>query len=312
MAGDAGSRLDAFLRAQLPFLSRRELDDALREGCFTINGRLVLKGYRLAEGDVVCFAGPAARFFNAPIANRQLRVPLVYEDASLLALNKPAGMDCHGFSGRYDQTVANFLVARWPELVNVGKSRWEPGLVHRLDRATSGLVLVAKNQAVFNELRRQFSRRAVKKTYLALVQGSIAEEGTIAFPLTHDSNDRRKMRAVIAPRKSAWKHKIWPAVTHYRKLAEQKGMSFLRLEMETGVTHQLRVHLALIGHSIVGDSLYGTDVQEVFSLGRHFLHASGLRFMHPVSGHAVRLNVALPDELSAILSQLNMQLSFDR
>lgn len=309
-AADAGSRLDAFLRAQLPFLSRRELDDALGEGCFTTNDCPVSKGERLAEGDMVQFAGPAVRLSNAPIPNVELSVPVIYEDASWCALNKPAGMDCHGFSGRDDKTLVNFLVARWPELAGVGKSCWEPGLVHRIDRDTSGLVLVAKNQVVFDELRSQFRHRAVKKMYLALVQGSIAKEGTIAFPLAHDLNDRRKMRAVIALRKSALKHKVWPAVTYYRKIGEKKGMSLLQLEMKTGVTHQLRVHLASIGHPIVGDALYNKPEQETLRLSRHFLHASELRFIHPVFRNVVKLQAPLPVDLIAVLSRLKIKLNF--
>jgi 23S rRNA pseudouridine1911/1915/1917 synthase len=309
-ADDAGSRLDAFLRAQLPFLSRRELDNALREGCFTTNGRPARKGARLAEGDLVQFNGPTARLFEAPVANLELPVPVIYEDSSLLALNKPSGMDCHGFSGMDGKTLANFLVAHWPELASVGKSRWEPGLVHRIDRDTSGLVLVAKNQAVFNKLRSQFRRRAVQKIYLALVWGSTPEKGSIHFPLAHDPRDRRKMRAaVITSGKSVPKHKIWPALTHYVKVGEKNSLSLLQLEMESGVTHQLRAHLALIGHPIVGDALYGSDDRQSFSLQRHFLHASELRLMHPVSNKALELEAPLPQELSAFLTGLKIQLS---
>jgi 23S rRNA pseudouridine1911/1915/1917 synthase len=307
LCGDAGSRLDALVRAQLPFLSRRELNDALRQGCFTINGRQGRGGDRVAQGDAVKFAGPSAWLSETPIPNPTLRVPVIYEDASLLALNKPSGMDCHGFSGKDAQTLANFLAAGWPELAGVGKNRWEPGLVHRIDRDTSGVVLVAKNQLVFNELRGQFRRRGVKKTYLALVSGSIPAEGTIAFPLAHDPRDRRKMRAVLASQKTVRRAKLWPALTYYRKLAEEEGLSFLQLEMETGVTHQLRAHLASIGHAIVGDTLYGTNVQAPFELQRHFLHASELRFSHPVSRNAMKLEAALPSELGAILTRLKME-----
>ncbi len=311
-AGAAGARLDAFLSAQLPFLSRRELADALGAGCFTRNGRPARKGERLAEGDVVRFSGPSARLSDKPIPVATLQVPLIHEDEHLLALNKPAGMDCHGFSGQDKATLANFLIARWPELGGVGKSRWEPGLVHRIDRDTSGLVLVAKSQAVFDELRSQFRRRIVKKIYSALVWGSIAEQGTIAFPLAHDSSDRRKMRAVTAPGKSAAKQKAWPAVTRYRKLVEKKGMSLLQLEMETGVTHQLRAHLASIGHPIVGDALYDVAEQENLGLTRHFLHASELRFIHPVFENVVNLKAALPADLTAVLSRLKIRLDFGR
>jgi 23S rRNA pseudouridine1911/1915/1917 synthase len=305
-ADDAGSRLDAFLRARLPFLSRRELDHALSERCFTTNGRPARKGDRLSQGDIVKFTGALARLSKAPIPNPRLRVPLIYEDAALIALNKPAGMHCHGFSGQDNTTLANFVIARWPKLAGVGKNRWEPGLVHRIDRDTSGLVLVAKQQAGFDELRAQFRRRMVKKTYLALVQGSTPFEGTIALPLMHDAQEPKKMRPVLAPPKNSMGAKAWPALTRYRKIGERNGLSFLRLEMETGVTHQLRVHLAAIGHPIVGDLLYGAAKREDLDLARHFLHASELRFTHPLSGKALSLEAPLPQELNAILARLKL------
>ena len=308
MVDDAGSRLDAFLRAQLPFLSRRELDDALRQSWFTANGRPARKGYRVAEGDVVQFSGPVAKLCTAPVPNLKLDVPIVYEDASLIALDKPAGMDCHGFSGGDQETLANFLLARWPELVGIGKNRWEAGLVHRIDRDTSGLVLAARSQAVFDEMRLQFRRRKVVKIYFALVWGSTDIEGAIAFALAHDPRDRRKMAATVAPGRNAPDQKKWPALTRYRKLAEQNGMSFLKLEMETGVTHQLRVHLATIGHPIVGDTLYGAEARENFGLCRHFLHAGELRFVHPVLRRPTALKAPLPGELMRVIERLTIRL----
>jgi 23S rRNA pseudouridine1911/1915/1917 synthase len=306
MPGDTGSRLDVFLRARLPFLSRRELDDALRAGYFTTNGRPARKGDRLLQGDVVQFAGPASRLSDIPMGNARLAVPVLYEDASLIALNKPAGMDCHGFSARDHETLANFLVARWPELAGVGKSRWQPGLVHRIDRDTSGLVLAAKTQAAFDDLRGQFRRRTVKKIYLALVWGSTANEGTIALPLGHDPKDRRKMRGPSAPGRGAPRRKLWPALTRYRKLGEGMGVSLLQLEMETGVTHQLRAHMAAIAHAIVGDPLYAAAGRQSFGLRRHFLHASQLNFIHPVSGDAIALEAPLPAELAEVIKRLNV------
>jgi 23S rRNA pseudouridine1911/1915/1917 synthase len=300
-------RLDAFLRAQLPFLSRRELDGALRQECFTINGRSARRGDRVTQGDAVKFTGASARLAETPLPSLKLRVPVIYEDASLLVLDKPPGLDCHGFSGKDDQTLANFLVAGWPELIGIGKSRWQPGLVHRLDRETSGLVLIAKNQFVFDDLSAQFSGRSVEKIYLALVSGSTRAQGIIACALAHDPRDRRKMRAVLGSGKSPPKHKVWPALTYYRKLAEQEELSFLRLEMKTGVTHQLRAHLASIGHAIVGDALYGMPGEQPFGLKRHFLHASELRFRHPVLRNVVKLKAPLPAELREILSRLKMR-----
>jgi 23S rRNA pseudouridine1911/1915/1917 synthase len=308
-ANYAGVRLATFLRARLPFLSRRELEGALSEQCFTVNGRRARKGDRIARGDLVRFTGQATWLWPGPIPNPRLAVPVIHEDAHLLAFDKPAGMDCHGFSGRDDATLVNFLLAGWPELSGVGTNRWEPGLVHRLDRDTSGLVLVAKTQAAFDNLRRQFRRRGVKKTYQALVWGRTPEAGNIAFPLAHDHRDERKMRAILSGAAPKAKKKIWRASTHYRKLGEQQGLSLLELGMETGVTHQLRAHLAAITHPIVGDRLYGADRQETFGLRRHFLHSAELQLIHPGSNRLLTLTASLPPELVAVLARLNMKLS---
>jgi 23S rRNA pseudouridine1911/1915/1917 synthase len=299
---ETGLRLDAFLHARLPFLSRRELQRAIGEACFTVNGRPARKGARLVEGDVVAYAGPAAQLADAPAGNSKLYVPVIHEDAALVALNKPASMDCHGFSGRDQSTLVNFVLARWPELAGVGRNRWDPALVHRIDRETSGLVLVAKSDNAYIHLRRQFRRGAVQKIYLALVHGTAPARATIAWPLTHDTGDKRKMRAVTAAR--AHSTRLWPALTAYEKLCERQGLSLLRLEMRTGVTHQLRAHLAAAGHPIVGDLLYGAPPENP-GLARHFLHAGELRFVHPVSQNAMVLKAGLAPELKLLLQRLS-------
>ena len=221
----------------------------------------------------------------------------MYEDASVLVVDKPAGMATHGFSGRDLGTLANFLAAERPDLLMIGKSRWEPGLVHRLDRETSGLVLVAKTQAAFDDLRLQFRRRQVKKKYWALVWGITEPEGAMAYPIAHDSRDKKRMRAIsdISPRPK--KQKSWAALTRFRKLWDADGLSLLEIEMETGVTHQIRVHLAATGHPIVGDILYGENDREKFSLERQFLHAYCLEFFHPRDRRVVKIESELPLEL---------------
>jgi 23S rRNA pseudouridine1911/1915/1917 synthase len=302
-------RLDAFLRARLPFLSRRQLAYVLREQCFSVNGRRARKGDRLVAGDVLQFDGPAAWLSAAPIPNPRLAVPVIYEDTDLLVLDKPAGMNCHGFSGRSHDTLVNFLLAHCPTLSSIGKNLWEPGLVHRLDRETSGLLLVAKTQGGFDDLRYQFRRRVVEKKYLALAWGSTADQGTIAIPLAHDSKDARKMRAIFSDRAGTADKKIWQSLTLYRKIGEQQGVSLLELEMKTGVTHQLRAHLAAIAHPIVGDRLYGAEDQETFGLRRHFLHASKLGFTHPRLKDWLKLEAPLPVELANVLERLKLNIA---
>ena len=298
-------RLDSFARRCLPHISRKVIEEAIREKLFLINGRVAEKGQRLGAGDVLLFDGPEQWLAAQPLPDFQIDVPIVYEDSTILLLNKPAGVATHGFSARDTTTLANFLLAKWPDLVKIGKSRWEPGLVHRLDRDTSGLVMIAKTQTAFDRLRLQLRRRQIIKKYLALVWGKTTTEGTIEVSLTHDPRDPRRMQPVgnSSGRK---KQKTWRAVTHFRKLAETDKVSLLEIEMRTGVTHQIRVHVATLGHAIVGDALYGTNSTQMFDFERHFLHASSLEFCHPDDGRIVRLNAELPNDLRAVLKRLEL------
>jgi len=241
-----------------------------------------------------------------PLADPALQVPIVYEDAAVMVLDKPAGVASHGFSARDTLTLANFLMAQRPELAAVGKSRWESGLVHRLDRETSGLVLVAKGRAAFESLRLQFSRREIKKIYWALVWGNAEAEGAIDYPLAHDSRDPRRMRALTAPAPRHKAVRCWRALTRFRKLCRRRGLSLLEVEMASGVTHQIRVHLAAIGHPIVADALYGAPGTETFGLDRHFLHARSLQFHHPETGGTVTVEAELPAQLKEVLKRLKI------
>jgi 23S rRNA pseudouridine1911/1915/1917 synthase len=242
-----------------------------------------------------------------PLPDAQLDVRIVYEDSSILVVDKPAGMATHGFSGRDTQTLANFLIAQRPGLLGVGKSRWEPGLVHRLDVETSGLILVAKSQPVFERLRAKFRRREIRKIYWVLVWGKTASQGVIEFPLVHDKRDKRRMLAMKQPLRDRGE-RLWRAVTRYRRLGSARGLSLLEVEMETGVTHQIRVHLAAIGHPIVGDGLYDADHRERFGLERHFLHARSLAFRHPDDDRMIDVEADLPVELQGILRRIKLTL----
>jgi 23S rRNA pseudouridine1911/1915/1917 synthase len=300
-------RLDSFVRQSLPQLSRREIEKAIGERLFFINGKIGRKGSRLVSGDFVIFIGPEQWLAVQPPANLHLDIPIIYEDSMILAVNKPAGVATHGFSGRDTETLANFVLAKWPHLINIGKSRWEPGLVHRLDRETSGLVIVAKTQAAFDRLRLELRRRRINKKYLALVWGRTAAERLIDVPLAHDPRDPRLMQPTAALAR-AKRQRMWHAVTRFRRIGEAHGLSLVEVEMTTGVTHQIRVHLAAIGHAIVGDSLYGVNATETFGLERHFLHSSSLEFAHPADGRIVKLEADLPHELWTVLKRLGIKL----
>jgi 23S rRNA pseudouridine1911/1915/1917 synthase len=299
-------RVDTFVRECLPHLSRRQVDEAVHGGLFSRGGNLSRKGDRLSAGDALVFNGPAVWLAAQPLPDCTLDVPVVYEDAAILIVDKPAGMATHGFSGRDAGTVANFIAAKYSALLAVGKSRWEPGIVHRLDRETSGLVLVAKTQAAFDELRRQFRQRRIMKAYWALVWGITSAEGVIDLPLAHDSRDRRRMSATVTSRKKT--NKTWKALTRYRKLGESQGLTLVQIEMATGVTHQIRVHMAAIGHPIVADSLYGAEHSQAFGLKRHFLHAMELEFHHPDNDREFKVKARLPDDLRKALRRLRIKI----
>jgi 23S rRNA pseudouridine1911/1915/1917 synthase len=286
-------------------LSRQEIHRAIAENAFRLNGRVVRKGDRVKGGDRLSFVGPFELLFDAPPPAPQLRIPIIYEDASILAVDKPAGVATHGFSGRDGATLANFLAAHRPEILRVGNSPWEPGLVHRLDSETSGVIVIGKTQHAFDALRQQFRRREIKKIYLALVWGQPLDHGTIELALAHDSGDKRRM-AVVRQSERGSERRTWRAITHYRVLASARATSLLEVEMETGVTHQIRVHLSSNGYPIVGDSLYGADYRETFGLARHFLHARSLTLRHPATGKLLSINTELAAELREVLQRIGI------
>jgi 23S rRNA pseudouridine1911/1915/1917 synthase len=308
LAPKAKIRLDVFLRRCVPGVSSREIRRWIEAGKIQIDRRTGKKGDILAGGEIVTFCGPPDWLAPGPVPRSELDVLTAYEDDAILVLDKPAGMATHGFSGREANSVANYLVATRPLLRHVGKNIWEPGLVHRLDRETSGLVLVAKEQEVFEALRLQFQQREVQKKYWALVFGRTERQGVIDYPLSHDPADRRKMKAVFkdgAPNKR--KRRKWEALTRFVRTAYREGFSLLEVEMKTGVTHQIRVHLASIGHPLVGDLLYGSEPAPTGFPRRHFLHAHYLGFCHPRSSEPVSFESPLPLELEALLARLGMK-----
>jgi len=285
-------RLDAFVRLSLPHLSARRIKVLIEEKSCLINGREAKKGSMLFPGDSVVFCGDPRYLAQAPISFDG-QVPILFEDNALLAVDKPSGLATHGHSGKDDATLANYLLGMRPALLGVGHSRWEPGLLHRLDRDTSGVVLVAKQQKVFEVVRRQFVARTVGKFYRAIVQGKMPARGSVDYSLAHDPVDRRKMCHL--PSAGGASGKNWTALTHFRTLGWGPGYSHVEIRIETGVTHQIRVHLRAIGHPIVGDPLYGDPGA---AEPRCLLHASRLELAHPVESQRLRIESSLPLEFN--------------
>jgi 23S rRNA pseudouridine1911/1915/1917 synthase len=315
----AGWRLDQFLAGALDGVSRSRVQQLVERGDVLVEGRAEKASLKLRGGESVTVSGEQQ---IAPLEARAEDIPLdvVYEDDDLAVVNKPAGMMVHAGSGATDEarsggTLVNALLHRFETLSSIG-GELRPGIVHRLDKETSGLILIAKNDAAHEALAEMFASRQITKTYVALVQGRLPEDGaTIQSPISRDSVRRTRM---TTRRLEGARH----AVSHYRvteRLETRFGaFTLARVRIETGRTHQIRVHMASISHPVVGDTLYGAPekiialplsttrkaAREVLELGRNFLHAAQLEFTHPVSGKLVQLDSALPEELESFLNRL--------
>ena len=288
--GAGAVRLDTFLRGALPAMSRRLVRRLIAEGAVCVNGRPAAKGVRVAPGDRVTLPDLPATITPEP----GLALAVLHEDDALVALDKPGGMPGHALDPRQRGTAAAFLLARYPEMADVGDPL-APGLVHRLDSGTSGLLVAARTRAAHCALRAALRARAVEKRYLAWVAGdaSALDGARVALPLAHDPRDRRRMLPATAGVRA------WPAETRLAIVAAGRERSLVEATILTGVTHQVRVHLAARGHPVLGDVLYG-GAPAGLPRGRHALHAAGLTLPHPTDGRPLSLSALLPADLAAL------------
>jgi 23S rRNA pseudouridine1911/1915/1917 synthase len=309
-ADHAGKRLDQFLVSQLADTSRARVQQLIAEEKVLINGLPAKASLKLRGGEQIEIAGEVQR---PPLRAIPEDIPLdiVYEDDDLAVINKPAGMMVHAGAGATEDernrgTLVNALLHRFGALSNVG-GELRPGIVHRLDKDTSGLIVVAKNDSAHRKLAAEFSGRRVKKTYIALVQGwPKKDRGTIASSISRDAVRRTRMTT----RRSGGRE----AITHYevqRRIESLYGkFALLELKIETGRTHQIRVHMSSLGHPVVGDTLYGA-AREIsgktggtISLQRNFLQAAALQFTHPRTGETLSFSIPLPVQLATFLGTL--------
>ena len=311
----AGARLDQWLVAQLPEVSRMRIQQLIEQQKITVNGRVPKPSMKLRGGEEIVITGtvelPPLRAFPEDIP-----LDVVFEDDSLAVINKAAGMSVHAGSGKDDAgnrgTMVNALLHRFNALSQIG-GEMRPGIVHRLDKETSGLVIVAKSDLAHRKLAEQFARREVKKTYIALVHGWMkTSRGTINAAIGRDTVRRARMTTRIARQSKAGRE----AVTHWQVSKQIEGragkFSLLEVRIETGRTHQIRVHLASIGHPVAGDKLYGAPSPEsylgtargVASLERNFLHAFEIQFRHPISDGPLSFQQPLPAELIEFLREI--------
>ncbi len=298
------ARLDQFLAETLSHLSRSQIQKLIRQGdvllATTPGGEAwpVTKPSRSVQpGEVLTLYLPTAP--TATLEPETIPLDVVYEDAELVVINKPAGLVVHPAHGHSRGTLANALLGRYPDLARMEQdSSDRPGIVHRLDRDTSGLIVVARTLATLQDLRRQFKTRTVEKTYLTLVFGRpTAPNGVIDVPLGRDPRHRQK----FTPRPDGK-----AARTHYRLREELGDYSLLEIGLETGRTHQIRVHLAWLGHPVVGDAVYGRK-KNPLGLGRQFLHAWRLQFDHPRTGERLCLEAPLDPPLQQLLNSLRLK-----
>jgi 23S rRNA pseudouridine1911/1915/1917 synthase len=285
---DRGKRLDQFLRERLPQYSRARLQDWIEQRRVLVNGSPEKRSF-LLKGTERIHVQPGEL---APLRATPEDLPLdvLYEDADVIAINKPAGMVVHTGAGQHSGTLVNAVLHRFGKLSTAGGDL-RPGIVHRLDRFTSGVILIARNDAAHRNLAGQFASREVEKIYLALVHGRVKnDQGSINTPIARDPIRRIRMTARLATGRKA--------STSYQVLKRFDKFTFLEVKIGTGRTHQIRVHLASIGHPVVGDKLYGAPAS---TLGRYFLHARQITFSSPSSGERITLSAPLPQDIEDYL-----------
>ena len=284
-------RIDRYL-AGVTDLTRSHLQKLIRDGSITVNGRSVKAGYELRPGDEVLCCWPDPVPVDAVPEN--IPLDIVYEDGDICVVNKPRGLVVHPAPGHEQGTLVNGLLFHFDGLSTIG-GVVRPGIVHRIDRMTSGLLVVAKNDAAHLALSEQFKTHSAGRTYFALVDGNIREDaGTVDMPLGRHPVDRKKMAVVMNGRN---------AVTHFEVLRRYRTHTLVRLHLETGRTHQIRVHMAYLHHPCTGDVVYGPEKQP-FGLDGQLLHGYCLTLCHPSTGQELQFAVPLPEYFTAVLKKL--------
>ena len=294
---DAGTRLDAYLAASLEATTRSGAVKLIESGQVSVGGKVPAKNYKLRSGDTVEVTLPDP----APIELVAQDIPLdiVYEDSDVIVINKPKGLVVHPAPGHPDGTLVNALMFHCGDSLSGIGGELRPGIVHRIDRDTSGLIIAAKNDLAHQGLSNQLQDHTLSRVYHCIVTGNLREDsGTVDAPIGRHPVDRKKMAVVADGRR---------AVTHWQVLERFQGFTYVECRLETGRTHQIRVHMAHTGHPILGDTVYGSK-KEVKGLQGQCLHAVGLRFIHPRTGEAVELSCGLTEEFEAQLKKLRSKL----
>lgn len=290
---EKNKRLDIYVAEEMKELSRTTIKRLIDEGRILVNGKKVKSSYKPEEED--CISIDIPEVCEIGLIPQEIPVPVIYEDKDIIVVNKPKGMVVHPANGNPDGTLVNAILAMCKDSLSGIGGEIRPGIVHRLDKDTSGLLIVAKNDMAHINMSKQIQDRKVTKKYIALVKGIVTEnEATINLPIARSTKDRKKM--AVAPKGKE-------AVTHFEVLQRYDKYTLLELKIDTGRTHQIRVHLSYIGHPVVGDGVYSKGQNE-FNIEGQMLHAKHLEFMHPITDEKMVLDAPLPEYFEDILESL--------
>lgn len=292
LAENVGSRIDKFVSESVPDLTRSAVQSLIAQNSITVDGRPISKNYKVRCGDKVCVDIPDPQPLEAQAEN--IPLDIVYEDNDLLVVNKPKGMVVHPAHGNYNGTLVNALLYHCGNSLSGINGVIRPGIVHRIDKNTSGLLIVAKNDSSHRILSEQIKAHSFTREYEAVVVGSFKDtDGTVDAPIGRHKTDRKKMCVTTENSRNA--------VTHYSVIKQYGGFAHIRLRLETGRTHQIRVHMAYIGHPVLGDDVYGKPYK---LLDGQCLHARKIGFIHPSSGQYMEFTSPLPDYFECILKKI--------
>ena len=291
---DVNKRVDVFLNEEMEDISRSALQKNIEKGNITVNGDKISKNYKLRIGDIVEAELPPPE--NIDIVPEDIPLDIMYEDDDLIVINKPQNMVVHPAPGHYTGTLVNALMFHCGDNLSGINGVLRPGIVHRIDKDTSGVLVIAKSDLAHKGLSEQLAEHSMKRVYNAIVYNSFSEEsGTVDRNIDRSKNDRKKMAVVMQGGRNA--------VTHYKVIEKLGKYTWVELQLETGRTHQIRVHMSYIGHPLLGDPVYGPK-KCPFNLNGQVLHAKVLGFIHPRTGEYMEFNSELPDYFSSLIERL--------
>lgn len=302
-----GKRLDSFISSRFEILSRKIVQQAIILENVTVNGELVKKNFLLKKGDVIEINEVIFDKYSKIIPNPGMEISVIFQNRNFIVVDKPGKVPTQPIRPGEKNTLLNAVAARFPDIKGIGEGGQMSGVVHRLDKDTSGLLVFARNDDTYNSLRHQFRKHSIKKIYQVLVEGNVAKKRTIVHEMAHHYRNKKKMIIIDSPSQS-FRGKKYIAELEYRPVKHYGEYTLLEIQLKTGVMHQIRVQLAYIGHPVAGDVLYGSkniEEKDKKTFSRHFVHAHKLGFNDPETGKKREFSSPLPDDLTHIIHEQN-------